>query len=155
MRRNFATPYNGATHMEWKKEETADEAPEITPADWVTPTKGTVIEGVLMRAFVMKDDLNPGKFRAGYVVQDEHGHDWTFGEKAAFKKAIRALPLGTTIRVTYGEKERMKDADGKPTAKTIWRIQLHTADVGVGENVLDVLKKSRKELTENGGDLDF
>lgn len=141
---------------EWKKLDTADEAPVMEQAEWVTLAEGVVLEGMLMRGFVIPDKLNPGGYRVGYVIQDDQGNEWTFGEKAAFKTAIRALSMGATIKLTVGKKEKQIDPKTKrPNGKTIWRIRLDLAEDGVGDVVLDALKKSHAALVESGGDLPF
>lgn len=146
-----------ANPMAWTKKETADEAPEFAPAEWIEPAEGTVIEGTLMRAFVIPDQLGGAKaYRAAYVVADAQGNEWTFGEKAAFKKAIREQYMGIGLRITFLKKERMVDPKTKKLgAKSIWRCTLETQGEGVGEFVLDALKKSHAELVARGEDVPF
>lgn len=149
------------SETEWTKHDTADAGASYEQAEWVEPQAGTVLEGTLMRAFVMKDDLagagGKGKpFRAAYVYADAKGHEWTFGEKAGFARAIRAENMGVSFRLTYVRKEKQLDkTTGKPTGKTIWVTTFETKGVGVGESVLDALKASHRDLVERGDDLPF
>jgi len=142
---------------EWTKRDTADGESTFEEAEWVEPGEGVVIEGVLMRAFVLRDELGGDRpFRACYVIADDKGDEWTFGEKASFKSAIRSLKMGVTMRLTFLKKEKMTDPKTKkPTGKTIWRTRLDTKDEGVGEAVIDALKKSHAELMAKGEDVPF
>lgn len=146
---------------QWEDRETVDGETPMEEASWVTPGPGTVIEGQLVRAFVMRDELasESGKkpFRAGYVVKDSNGDEWTFGEKASFARALRhEVTIGTFIRLTFTGKDRLVDPKtGRPTGKTIWRTKLQTMGVGDGPLVLDALKKSHAELLAKGGDVPF
>jgi hypothetical protein len=142
---------------EWQKQPTVDGSDDFIPAEWVEPAPGTVIEGTLMRAFVLRDDMGGAKpFRACYVVADADGNEWTFGEKATFRTAIRALKLGVMLRLTFVSKEKMTDPKTKkPTGKTVWRTRLETLGDGVGETVAEALKASHAALVEKGEDLPF
>jgi len=142
---------------EWTKRDTADGESSFKEAEWVEPGEGTVVEGVLMRAFVLRDELGGDRpFRACYVVADAAGDEWTFGEKASFKSAIRGLKMGVVMRLTFLKKEKLVDAKTKkPTGKTIWRTRLDTKDEGVGEPVIDALKKSHADLVAKGEDVPF
>lgn len=134
-------------------EETADGADQFDPSTWVEPAEGTVVEGTLMKAFVMRDDLgkNPNKpFRAAYVIKDGQGNDWVVGEKAAFAQAIRKLKLGTDLRLEFLGKEKVEG-----TSKTIWRVKFTSRRNGVGETAMDALKASVEELQAKGADLPF
>lgn len=156
---NETTPGTDFGNGEWQTHETADGSQPMETAEWVEPGEGTVIEGVLVRAFVMPDTFAEGgkkPYRACYVVRDADGHEWTFGEKAGFKRAIRALTLGTYVRVTFKGKERQTDPKtGKPGPKTIWRVTLESKGMGSGAPIEKALLKSYEERQANGEDLPF
>lgn len=125
---------------------------------WVEPDEGVVIEGELTRAFVIPDTLGAGKgkpFRACFGVRDADGGEWTFGEKAAFKPAIRKLSLGDVIRLEFTGKEALI-VNGRPSGKTVWRVKFAVKRaLKPGAGVMATLFASHAELVERGEDLPF
>lgn len=144
------------TGEQWTKQATAEGEQQFQD-EWVEPAEGTRIEGTLMRAFVLRDDMGGERpFRACYVVADADGHEWTFGEKASFRRAIRGLKLGVQLRLTFVKKEKLTDPKTKkPTGKTIWRTTLETLGEGVGVAVMEQLKASHADLVAGGEDCPF
>lgn len=141
----------------FERQDTVDGDSGVTYADaeWVEPAAGTVIEGELTRAFVIPDTLGGDKaFRACFVAKDANGDEWTFGEKAAFKVAIRALNVGDAIKLTFKGKEPVKK-NGKPTGKTAWRVELLAKRTGGGKRIADELMDSFRQLKARGEDLPF
>lgn len=148
------------SETEWNDHDTADAGASYEKAEWVEPAPGLTLEGTLMRAFVMKDDLAASsggkKFRAGYVYADAQGHEWTFGEKAGFAAAIREQNLGVHFCLTFVEKKKQLDTKTqRPTGKTIWVTKFKTKGVGVGDSVAEALDRSHKELLKSGAALDY
>lgn len=144
-------PTPKVSDTEWNDHDTADAGASYAKAEWVVPVPGVTLEGVLMRAFVMKDDLASGsgkKFRAGYVYADSGGYEWTFGEKAGFATAIRAQNLGVRFSLTFVEKK-------KHTNKTIWVTKFKTSGIGAGDSVAESLARSHRELLKSGAALDY
>lgn len=146
---------------EWETRPTVNDPEPLEEAEWVTPSVGTIIEGQLVRAFVMRDDLaaEQGKkpYRAAFVVVDENGNEWTFGEKASFTKELREhVTIGTFIRLEFtGKKVLTNPKTGRPNGKQLWLTDLKTRGVGTGKLVIDALHESHKELIARGGDVPF
>lgn len=140
---------------------TIDGEQRYDESEWVEPDEGVVIKGTLERAFVIPDTMgsngkaNAKPFRACYGVVTDDGQRLTFGEKAAFKNAIRELNLGDAIKLEFLGKEALM-VNGRPSGKTVWRVKLgvaRTTHPGVG--VLATLYASHAELVKSGGDLPF
>jgi hypothetical protein len=133
-----------------------DEGEGLPTAEWVDPGPGTVLKGTLVRAFVMKDQLGgPKAYRVGYVYADERGDEWTFGEKGGFRQAFRAMNIGQVFELTFVKKDAMKDRNGNPGPKTVWRTRLRLGSTGSGKSVMSELKLSHAQLVASGADLPF
>ena len=111
---------------------------EQQDGEWITPDEKAVIEGVIERAFLFKDTRD--NFAVGYAVRDPSSKMvQLIGEKASFKNAIRALKIGTAIKLTFIEKVDITK-NGKPTGHTFWRCNLESDRAGKGPTILEVLK---------------
>lgn len=144
-----------STEADWQRQDTIDEA-TAREGEWVEPAPGVELEGVLERAFAMKDENNPGQFRACYSYRDAKGDVWLFGERAAFKDAIRALRITTPIRIKFLKKVELENAKGKKTGKTPWRVEFFanpSAALPNSNTVKAELRKSYEALSSN--DLPF
>lgn len=141
----------------WTKHDTADAGATYEQSEWVEPGEGTVIEGTLTRAFVIKDTLGGRKpFRACYAVTDAQGNIWTFGEKAGFERAIRSQRMGVELRLEFKGKQAQTDKQtGRPTGKSIWVTDFFTKQAGTGVTVMEALDKSLADLRKSGGDREF
>jgi len=124
--------YTGA---EWKDEQLAGEL----DGEWVEAKEGLTIEGKLVRAFCTAQEGEAP--RACYAVkgtqkQGEKVEEgvWLFGERAAFKSAIRELQLDTTIRLTFLQLEPIM-RNGKKTTLEMWKVKFQSKRDGRGEKV--------------------
>lgn len=137
----------------WESQPTVDGSEgeqTFADAEWVEPAPGTVIEGNLVRGFVTPDTLGGKKpFRACYVVMNEQGHEFTFGEKAAFKTAIRQLNIGDAIRIEFLKKEAIV-IKGKRDGRTAWRVDFKAKRAGTGASIADELTKSHALAVKRG-----
>ena len=138
-------------------EPTADGAGSFESAEgWVEPAEGTIIDGTLERAFLLPDQSEPGRFRVAFEYRAADGFLWAFGERAAIRRNLRSLTLGTRFHVEFQKKERILDRDGKPTMKSAWRCTFsRAAKLADGATVLDALKRDYTAKKAAGEDLPF
>ena len=127
----------------WHDEQLAGEL----DGEWVEAKPGLSVEGELLRAFATLNEED-GMPRACYAVKGtmtwpgaKEGAPkasaegtFLFGERAAFKQAIRELKLGTHVRLTFLSKEPVL-ANGKKTNREMWRMKFQSKRNGQGEGV--------------------
>lgn len=138
----------------WQKQDTIDEA-TVQEGEWVSPAIGTVLEGVLERAFAMKGDDDD--FRACYAIRDSNGDVWLFGERVSFKRAIRELKLTTPIRIEFTAKVDLLNAKQKPSGKTAWRVDFRAQPSAAlpGAELVRAALKASYAAQANSNDLPF
>lgn len=130
---------NARKNMDYVKEETATGEGYESKAEWVEPAEGVEIEGLLMRGFLFLD-TERNKLTPAYEIHAADGGQWLLGERAAYKQAIRAQKLGSTIKISFAKKIKLKDEKGKTTGKTMWQVDFFSKRDGVGLPVIDELK---------------
>ena len=117
--------------------------------EWITPEAGTVVKGKLSRAFYFTS--NSGT-TAAYSVTDDKGEEKLVSERASYKKMIREMRQGTTIRLTFLAKEALLDRNKKKTGKQIWRTRLESKRDGTGPSMQSLLDNLK---AEQGGQEDI
>lgn len=149
--------------MAWKKVETRSNDGDGV---WLTPERGAVVEGTLKRAFPFQGDA--AKWQAAYEIEgradgfstlegkevvkvEKRKGTFLLSERGSFRDAIRALQLGTKVRITFISKEPLKGT--KANGRTFWETMLDVDDEGVkGELVRDVLRRQYQEQTARASD---
>lgn len=117
-------------------------------AEWITPDKGTTVQGKLTRTFLFKNTTNEGKpFQAAYEFTDADGHKWLLSERAAYKDAIRECHIGDEVIIIFKD---CVEVPGKGK-REMWEVDFYTKQADKksrGKNVLDILKVDYKRQLE-------
>lgn len=125
----------------WTSEDVAGEL----EGEFIAPAEGLVIEGKLERAFAVEGEFGisaaygirgSAKWKDGASVE---GQMILIGERPFFKNSIRDLKMDTTVRLTFGKKEKFGKKD-----LSMWKGELLSKRDGTGRTVASELVRYYK-----------
>jgi hypothetical protein len=113
---------------------------ETQKTEWVSPGKGTIVEGVIEKAFVVSGDR--GDYRVAYTILDKKGDLWNLGEKQAMRP-LRDLKLGSAVFLQWHDKEDIG------SNREQWRMTVKARNDGKGKRIKDLLKAQYEALKDD------